>query len=189
MTEPVKPTGTPAAVPAPRTKDAARGQHQAEAARRRGHHIAAADLHGEVVLGIRVQQHHPQLSAVAGVDQTGRVNHGDAVPCRQARSRLDKPGVARRDGDREPRAHRPPLAGPQHDSLDAGKVEPRVIGVRRGGDARVGMQPLERDCDAHRPSERALASGMRSSRLKERRFCLSTHRAWRPSCPVAGATR
>ena len=67
-------------------------------------------LDDERLARVGVQQRDAQLAAVAGVDEPGRVHDRDPVLRREARARLDEPGVARRDRDREPGADERPLA-------------------------------------------------------------------------------
>ena len=68
---------------------------------------------------VRVEQHDPDLAAVAGVDEPGRVDDADAVARREPRARLDEAGVALGDLDREPgRRRRPARPG---SSIDAAR--------------------------------------------------------------------
>jgi hypothetical protein len=57
------------------------------------------------------------VSAIAGVDEAGRVDDRDPVSRRQAGARLDEPGVAVGDGNRQAGADERALAGPELDVL------------------------------------------------------------------------
>ncbi len=95
--------------------------------------------HLVVVLGVVVHQHDVQLAAVAGVDQAGRIETGDAVAHRQAAAREHQAGVPRRDGHRHPRRHRGPStpAGQQGvgpgDQVGTGVPPAGVAGHRQVG--------------------------------------------------------
>src|SRR5947209_17688892 len=58
---------------------------------------AVARVHGERLLGVGVEQQHPDLAPVAAIDETRGVDQGDAMPRGQSRSGEHQPGVARRD--------------------------------------------------------------------------------------------
>ena len=79
---------------------------------------------------VGVQQHDPQLAAVAGVDEARRVDDRDAVLRREPRTRLDEPRVAVGDRDREPGADERTLAGRELDALAGREVEARIARVR-----------------------------------------------------------
>ena len=87
-----------------------------------------------------VEQQHPQLAAVAGVDQAGAVDQGDPVLAGQARARQDQPGVPVGDLDRDPGADAPALAGADMGGLAGVEVEPGVALVGAGGQHRLVLQ-------------------------------------------------
>ena len=60
-----------------------------------------------------VEQRDPQLAAVAGVDEAGRVDDRDAVARGEPRARRDEPGDVRRQRDRDAGPDRAPARGPQ----------------------------------------------------------------------------
>ena len=75
-------------------------------------------------LAIGVEQDHPHLAAVAGVDHPRRVDEREAVAKREPGARDDEPGMPLRDLDREPGADRGPLPRPDRRRLARGQVEP-----------------------------------------------------------------
>ena len=82
---------------------------------------------------VGVEQDHPELAAVAGVDQARRVDDREAVPGREPGARHDEACVALGDRDRDPGRHDRALAGLQRDALTGGEIEPCVarVGPRR----------------------------------------------------------
>ena len=93
-----------------------------------------------LVLRVGVEQDHLDLVAVAGVDQPGRVGHGDAVAQGQTAAGEHEAGVPRRNGHGQPGRHqRPPAAGGDDRVLSGQEVEPGVTRpcVRREGQVRV----------------------------------------------------
>jgi hypothetical protein len=123
--------------------------------RDRRHHqlgdpVAAPD--GER-LGPVVDEDHPHLAAIIGIDRTRRVEHRHPVVERQSRARPHLPLVAGRQGEREPAGDRRPLAGPQHDRFARAKRGEQVR-ARRARRLRLGrgeapsvFQPPEADGD------------------------------------------
>ncbi len=95
------------------------------------------------LLAIRVEQQHPELAAVAGVDQPGCVDHRDAVTEREPGARQDEAGVTGRDLDRDAGADRCPLAGSEQRRLGGAQVEAGIafVGARR--QQRAGLQQAD----------------------------------------------
>jgi hypothetical protein len=91
----------------------------------------------------RVEQGHPQLAAVAGVDEARRVDDRDPVPRGQPRARDDEPGHAGRQRDRHAGPDDAPAGGPQREVLDAREVEPRVVLVRPARGHGGGVQQAD----------------------------------------------
>ena len=61
---------------------------------------ALAPLDEEILVGVGVDQQHLELAAIAGIDETGRVETGHAVLECQPTAGLDEAGVALGDRDR-----------------------------------------------------------------------------------------
>ena len=116
--------------------------------------VAAVDLVGRRRVG--VHEHHPQLVAIARVDEAGRVQHGHPVLQGEAAAGQHEPGMTRRDGDREPRRHdRPASAGREGDVLTGAQISAGITrsGVR--GQREIGIEAHQRDLD--RRSHRSAA--------------------------------
>ena len=96
----------------------------------------AAIVERRVAVG--VQQQHPDLAAVAGVDQPGRVDERDPVPRGEPRARQHEPGLAVGDLDRDagaaPTARSP---GVEHAVLERVQVEAGVAGIGPGRQLRA----------------------------------------------------
>ena len=87
-----------------------------------GDAVARPDV--ERLLGVGVQEHDHELSAVAAVDQAGRVQHGDAVAGREAGAGLDEPRVAGGDRDRQAGRDRAPPPGASTTSSTLARSRP-----------------------------------------------------------------
>ena len=81
---------------------------------------AVAPLDQVVLVGVGVDQQHPQLVAVAAVDQARRVEAGDAVAQGQAAAGLHEPGVALGHGEGDAGGHERPPAAPAQASPPRG---------------------------------------------------------------------
>src|SRR2546430_10471638 len=102
-------------------------------------------LYEERFRAVGVQQHDPDLAAVAGVDQARRIDHGDAVPRGEPRAWLDGAGVALRNRNRQTGAYHRPLPRAELDALASGQVEAGVARVGADGNDRVLADALERE--------------------------------------------
>src|SRR5581483_3870857 len=78
---------------------------------------------------IRVEQDNPQLAAIAGVDEPGRVDHRDAVLRGKPGAWLDVAGVAVGNRDREAGADDHALARRQLDAVARCEIETCVAAV------------------------------------------------------------
>src|SRR4029453_8023393 len=109
-----------------------------------GDAVAAAD--GERLGRGRVEQHQTDLTAVAGVDRAGGVDHGDAVAGGQAGAGMDEGGVAVGHGHGQPGADRGPPAPREDHVLGGAQVGPGVAGMGVGGQGQVQVrvQPADR---------------------------------------------
>src|SRR5688500_18180200 len=74
-------------------------------------------------LGAEVGEDHLYLTSIVAVDGTGRVEAGDAVLDRQARSRANLDLVALGDGDCEARSHGMPRARLKRQAFGSDDVE------------------------------------------------------------------
>ena len=132
-------------------------------------------------LAVGVEQHDPELAAVAGVDEPGRVDDRDPVPRREPRARLDEAGVALRDRDREAGADDRALARAELDALARGEIEPGVARVgalgqrprRRAGAGSAARSRARAGRGSSVPRRRGTARSARSSR-RGRRATTST---------------
>ena len=95
---------------------------------------------------VRVQQHDPQLAAVAGVDEPRRVDHRDPVLRGEARARLDEARVALGDRDGEAGA----------DERRARPVRARRARTRRGRGPHRRHRPARHDRVVAQPADREL---------------------------------
>ena len=77
-------------------------------------------------LAIGVEQDHLELAAVAGVDQTRRVDDRDAVAVGKSGARLHEARVALGDRDGQSRADDGALARSELHALACGEIEPRI---------------------------------------------------------------
>ena len=94
---------------------------------------AVARLDLERVHAVGVEQQHPHLAAVPGVDQSGCVDDRDAVARRQARAWHHQPGLALRDRHGDARPDAGPLTGRDRDRLGGVQVVSGVALVGLGG--------------------------------------------------------
>jgi len=92
------------------------GRKAVEAALRAARAEAERDRRRRVL----VDQQHPELAAVAGVDQPGRVDDPDAVPGGEPRAGLHEAGVPLRDGHRDAGGDHGPLPGSKRDAVTGG---------------------------------------------------------------------
>ena len=107
---------------------------------------AVAPAHLVVGVRVGVDQQHPQLVAVAGVDQAGGVEARDAVAQRQAAAGLDEPGVALGDGEGDAGGHqRPPRRRRQDRALAGHEVGAGVAGPGVGRQGQVGVEADDGD--------------------------------------------
>ena len=104
-------------------------------------------LDHERLARVGVQQHDPDLAAVALVDQARRVHDRQAVPRREAGARLNEARVAFGDRDREAGADERPLPRSELVPLAGGEVEAGVARVRALGHDRVRVQAADRKLD------------------------------------------
>ena len=97
------------------------------------------------MLAVGVEQQHPHLAAVPGVDEPGGVDERDAVTQRQARARQHQAGVPGRQLDREAGGDRRAGARPQRHVLDGHEVQAgvAVVGPRRQHRGRVQAADAE----------------------------------------------
>ena len=65
-------------------------------------------LYQKGALAIVVDEGHPYLAAVAGVDEPWCVDEGDPMPHREPAAREHEPRIALRDGDRDSGPHQRP---------------------------------------------------------------------------------
>src|SRR5205823_13589214 len=92
-------------------------------------------LDDEPLGAIRVEQDHPQLAAVTGVDEAGRVQDGDTVARGESRAWLDETGMTIRDCDGEAGADHGALPRSELYALARGEIEQigRASCRERGG--------------------------------------------------------
>ena len=83
-----------------------------------------AGLDHERLAGVGVEQHDPDLAAIALVDQPRRVHDREPVPRGEAGARLDEACVAFGDRDREAGADERPLPGPSSCRSQAARSSP-----------------------------------------------------------------
>ena len=106
---------------------------------------------------------HLQLAAVARVDQTGPVDHRDAVPCGEPRARGDEACVPRWDRHGHAGGHDRPLAGPEDDGLTGHEVEACVARVRLRRQLGAVAQACHRELDHARRADSAGASSIENA--------------------------
>jgi len=107
-----------------------------------GDPISAVDLVRSP--GIRIDQYDPNLAAITRVDQSGRVQAGDAVPGGEAAPRENEPSVPNWDSERDPSwDRRTPAAGGQHRVDPGHQVTAGVAGPRVAGRSKLRVQAYE----------------------------------------------
>ncbi len=118
------------------------------------------------------EQHDADLSAVAGVDQPGRVDDADPVPRGEALTAAGRtpriPPESRRRGPVGTTARSP---GPRTTAIACREVEASVALVGLLGDARIGSQPANSEIDhvADASSSRASSTRYRANRAASAR--------------------
>ena len=113
-----------------------------------------AGLDDERLARVGVVEDHPQLAAVARVDEPGRVHDRDPVLRRQARARNDEAGVTLGDRDGDACSDHRPLARPELVPLAGDEVEAGVARVGARGQHGVVAEPRDGQLDhARRPGE------------------------------------
>src|SRR5262249_44556217 len=112
----------------------------------------------------------PDLAAVAGIDQPGRVHDGEPVPRREAGAGLHEARVPVGNRDGETRAHRRPLPRAKLVPVARGQVEPRVSRVGAFGQDRVLPQAADGQLDhaLERASDSDSATRYRANRRTSR---------------------
>ena len=134
------------------------------------------------VLRVGVVQDDLDLSAVAGVDQAGRVEDGDPVLRGKSRSRLHEAREAIRNRDGEPRARERPVARPDLHPVAGGQVEAGVALVRLNRHDRVVAQPPDGELGHRRlPCEASSSSRTRNCANRRASAWLSRARTKTPS--------
>ena len=140
--------------PKPRAPRSLAGSSSTSTARScgNGEHDELRDSHArldhETLLRVRVQEHDPELAAIARVDQPRRVDDRDPVPRCKSRARLHEARMALGDRDGEPGADGRPLARPELDALARRQVEAGIARVGALGDRRVLAQPRDRELES-----------------------------------------
>src|SRR5919109_2356908 len=104
-------------------------------------------LDNERLLRVGVQEYHPDLPSVAGVDQPGRVDDPDPVARGETGTRLHKAGVALRYLDCDPGTDDGARARRERDALARNQIDPGVAFVRVARKNRVVAQPSNGDVD------------------------------------------
>ena len=96
--------------------------------------------------GIGVDQQHPDLVAIATVDEARGVEAGDAVPQRQPASGLNKSCVSLGDRQRDAGAdERSTTPAPQCDGLAGNEIGAGVAGPGVVGQRKVGIEANDGD--------------------------------------------
>jgi hypothetical protein len=106
-----------------------------------------AGVGDEGALAIGVEKDDADFPAIAGVDQPGRVDHGDTVAGGEAGARLDEAGEALGDGDREAGGDDGALTGAEVEGLAGREVEAGVARLRALRDPGVVPQPDDGELD------------------------------------------
>src|SRR3989475_1888765 len=110
-----------------------------------GDALAAPERHRR--LGVVVDEQHFQLTAVARIDQSGRVEDRHAPLQGEPRAGQHEPGVPRGHGDGEPRPDERPATRRQRDVVRGAEVEPGVAVARVGRQGNGRIEPLHTDPD------------------------------------------
>ncbi len=109
-----------------------------------GDAVAPLDLVGRE--RVQVDEQDPELVAIPGVDETGAVEHGDAVAQRQAAAGLHEPGVSLGNGDGDAGGDEGPAAGRrQHNAAAGDEIGPGVARPGVGGQCQVGIEGEDGD--------------------------------------------
>src|SRR5207253_4285265 len=101
-----------------------------------------------------------QLAAVAGIDETRRVDDRDAVLEGEPAARLHVARVAGRNGHGDTGADTRAVARAENDALTGGEVESRVARVGAPGQDCVWSQPADGELDGQPSSRFRSASAM-----------------------------
>lgn len=99
---------------------------------------------------VMVDQRHPDLPAVAGVDRAGRVDDRDAVLRGEPRSWLHERGVPIGERDGQTRAHCLPLPRRELDIGRRHQIGTSVTGMRTRRHRNAGVQPAYEHWDSFR---------------------------------------
>jgi len=118
-----------------------------------GDAVARRDL--ELDCRVRVEHQDPDLSSIAGVDQTRGVDERDPVPDRHARAWENEAADALRDLHGQPRADADPSARCETRRFGRVEVEAGVVVVGAGGQGRLLAELHELEL-AKPPVRRAL---------------------------------
>lgn len=120
--------------------------------------VAPVDPDG--LVPIVVDEHDLDLTAIACVDGSRRVDDREAVAQRQTRPRVNEGGEARGQGDRDARRHQCPLTGRDGDVDRRDQIGTGITGARIPGKLDVGVKTLDLHVCAHvaRPYPRRIRS-------------------------------
>ena len=88
--------------------------------------FASIDLDGLITV---IDQQHPDLTSITGIDQARSVDEPDPVAGCEARSRKDERGVSRRERDGETGGHRGPATRWELEILGRSEIESGVTGT------------------------------------------------------------
>lgn len=109
---------------------------------------AVTAKHLEGFAGVGVDEHDPQLVAVAAVDEPGRVQARDAVAQREPAARQHEARVAVRQRKSDPGRHqRPPTARRKHGAIARNQVAPGIAWVRVRRQRQVGIETHDGDLE------------------------------------------
>ena len=106
-----------------------------------------ARLDGERLARVGVRGARPDLAAVAGVDQAGRVHERDPVPRRETGARLDEARMPFGNRNGQAGADRPPARPARAHRARRRRDRVRRLPRRRAREHRVRAQPLDRQLD------------------------------------------
>ena len=113
-------------------------------------------------VAIEIDDRADDLSAIASVDEAGRVRHRQAVLAREPTARKHQARASIWDRDGNTRRNQRALARSDFDVDGGTQVEPGVAGMRSPRKDGVGVQPLERKRHAGSTSSRRLPNGSRT---------------------------